>query len=59
MLLLQIIYRVILLPQYLTISFSVLLLLIFSLINHLQNQIFLKEIGLSLIDKTLFLTTYL
>lgn len=42
MLLLQTIYRVIL-RQYLTISFSVLLLWTFFLIKHLQNQISLKR----------------
>ena len=51
--LLQIIYRVTLLPQYMTISLSFLLLLTFSRIPHVQNETFLKEIGISLIKKIL------
>ena len=43
---------VILLPQYLTIFSSASLVLAFSQIHHLQNQVFLKEIGPSLIEKT-------
>ena len=49
----------ILLPHYLTISHSFLLLLTFSQIHPIQNQISLKENGPSLIKKTLILTNYL
>ena len=56
---LHIIYQETLLPQYLTISLNFLLLLLFYLTRHLQNWIFFKVIGPSLITKIFFLTIYL
>ena len=56
---LPILYHVILLLLYITISHSFLLLMTFAEIHPLLNQICLNKNGSSLIKKTLFLTAYL